>query len=97
MPAPPAIADKPADNAAAAETTEFSVSNFGMGVTVNAEALRNEEPMFEEPTTPTRPKVWTVAEVLEEYFPGAKKVSGGVLAGIQREVRRRNRRAEKGF
>jgi len=44
-----------------------------------------------------RPKIWTVDELLEEYFPGATKVSGGVLAGLQREMRRRNRKAEKGY
>ena len=47
-------------------------------------------------TLPERPHVWTVPEVLAEYFPNAKRVSGGVLGGIQREVRRRNRLAEKG-
>lgn len=46
---------------------------------------------------PARPKLWTMDELLEEYFPGATRVSGGVAAGLQRELRRRNRMAEKGY
>jgi len=36
-------------------------------------------------------------EIKEEYFPGVKRLSGGVVAGLQRELRRRNRKERKGF
>jgi len=42
-------------------------------------------------------KVWTMDELVAEYFPNAKRLSGGVVAGLQRELRRRNRKAEKGY
>jgi len=43
------------------------------------------------------PHIWTIEELIEEYFPGAKRVSGGVAAGLLREMRRRNRLEEKGY
>lgn len=43
------------------------------------------------------PRIWTMDELMAEYFPGATRVSGGVAAGLQRELRRRNRLAEKGY
>lgn len=43
------------------------------------------------------PKVCTIDDLVQEYFPGATKVSGGVASGLNREMRRRNRKAERGY
>jgi|SRR5581483_10583300 len=74
-----------------------------MDVDLDAESVV-EEPQSGDPELESAgdipmaaPKLVTTAELLEEYFPGAKSVSGGTLAGLEREKRRRNRRAEKGY
>jgi hypothetical protein len=59
--------------------------------------LAAEEPGGEPAAPVEAPKVWTMKELMAEYFPAAKSVSGGVLAGLQRELRRRNRNNEKGY
>lgn len=43
------------------------------------------------------PEACTMEQLKEEYFPGATRLSGGVVAGLQRELRRRNRAIQKGY
>jgi hypothetical protein len=50
-----------------------------------------------EEQKPAAPKVWTMEELVAEYFPNAKRFSGGAAAGLERELRRRNRLAERGY
>jgi hypothetical protein len=45
------------------------------------------------------PRTWTMEELLAEQYPqGAPaRVAGGMAMALQRELRRRNRKAEKGY
>lgn len=45
------------------------------------------------------PAPMTMAELLAELYPngGPKRVAGGMAIALQRELRRRNRKAEKGY